>query len=228
MNKLSILLIGALIGCSDPVNKALSEFKKSDISKELNECGGLSAKYSYNITNFHKLNLVEEPDSPSKDEPVLVVEITKEIVKNKPIHLNYIIRFNNQSYIFEKYSYYFPKKNDLIWNKNGLANYNYKYQDFCNNKIPGDKVTNQIDSAVRNNIDLTTYIARIVTLFLGENIENIISYLNADGWQKKDEYRNHPILGDNLPHAIFSNNSANWKIIVIYSNDGNILAINVE
>jgi hypothetical protein len=140
MIKTLILFIGAFIlltGCTDPVNKTISEFKKNELSKTLNECGGLNAKYNYKLMSYGKLNLVVENKQPDKDEIVLVVEMVKEVVKDKPIQINNIYQYNKETFVFKKYSYFLDEKNEKHWAKDELSKYTYK--DFCADELPRRK-----------------------------------------------------------------------------------------
>jgi hypothetical protein len=44
-----IILSFFIASCSDPVNQAISEFKKSNLAKSLFNCGGVTAKYEYKV-----------------------------------------------------------------------------------------------------------------------------------------------------------------------------------
>jgi hypothetical protein len=148
-----------LSGCGDPVNKTISEFKKNNLSKVLNDCGGLNGKFTYKVVKFNQLKLVDDIDSPLNDELVLVVEIVKELIKDKPIQINNIYRFNDQTFVFKKKSFYFDQKNDRFWKKDELKD--YSFNDFCNDKIPQIKISSQ---PVSNEIKMELLISKFAAI----------------------------------------------------------------
>jgi hypothetical protein len=134
MKYLIIALFLMLSGCGDPVNKAISEFKKTPLSKELNACGGLNGKFAYKVVKFNQLKVVDDINNPLNDEPVLVVEIVKELVKGKPVQINNIYRFNDQTLIFKKKSFYIAEQNLKYWKDEDFESYSYEM--FCKDEPP--------------------------------------------------------------------------------------------
>ena len=163
-----------LFGCSDPVNKAISEFKKSELSKTLNECGGLNATYNYKVINYGKLKLEKTTGQPSEDESVLVVEMTKELVKDKPIQIHHIFRYNKETFIFKKSSYFLDEKNEKFWTKDELKE--YSSDDFCKDKIPQLKVSSPpVSNYLNMTILFNKYVNIAATGIDKEEFKNIIN-----------------------------------------------------
>jgi hypothetical protein len=174
MKNILFLLILLLFGCSDPVNKAISEFKKSELSKTLNECGGLNATYTYKVINYGKLKLEKTTGQPPEDESVLVVEMIKELVKGKPVQIHHIFRYNKETFIFKKYSIFWDEKNEKFWTKDELKE--YSSDDFCKDKIPQVKVSSP---PVANSINMEILYDKYVNIATSgidkEEFKNIIN-----------------------------------------------------
>jgi hypothetical protein len=125
-----------LTGCTDPVNKTISEFKKTELAKRIYECGGLSANYEYNIKKYRQLQLVRNEKSPSDDESILVVKIIKSINGND-LTINKMYQFNDQSHIFKSANYFINRQENSKWSDSELLD--YSYDDFCKDISPSQK-----------------------------------------------------------------------------------------
>lgn len=128
-------MLALLFGCSDPVNKAISEFKKTDLSKQLYDCGGVSAKYEYNIKKYRQLQIAQGEDKISDNEDILVVKILKNF-NEKDLTISRIYQFNPQSFVFKKKGYFIDEAENRKWEKIELSN--FTYEKFCKDIGPSE------------------------------------------------------------------------------------------
>ena len=207
MKNIIFLLIFLLFGCTDPVNKAISEFKKSELSKTLNECGGLNATYTYKVINYGKLKLEKTTGQPSEDESVLVVEMTKELVKDKPIQIHHIFRYNKETFIFKKYNYFLDEKNEKFWTKDELKE--YSSDDFCKDKIPQVKFSPTVNYYLNMKILFDKYVGIAAT---GINKEEFKSLVDND--------KNLYLAKDVNVFAVYCLKNSNVGFVVRYFVEG--------
>jgi len=158
-----IILSFFIASCSDPVNQAISEFKKSNLAKSLFNCGGVTAKYEYKVIRSAETN--KETLAIDSKAPSLVVSVTKELNKGKPITLEVYYKFNPQTFIFQQDGYFKVTK-DLPET--------YKYENFCADENP-ISIKEEVKDDFRIGGVWDSYKEKITNGITIKEFENIVS-----------------------------------------------------
>ena len=152
MKKLLYFFINTLflVGCSDPVNETIKNFKNSNNHAVLDvlNCGGLSGTLDFSIkkTN-HNYN---EASKTYESTPTLEIILKKPDFKE--VYVKYYFSFNNQTKIFQFLDV------ELIGNPKS-SEYDYEY--FCSGKPFKSK---SIPESNNNHIDMQLLYSKYVAI----------------------------------------------------------------
>ena len=188
-----------IIGCSDPLNKTITEFKKTNYAKTEFECAGIKGQIQYKTAKHNQFGFKDS----LREEIVLLVSITKDMVADRNLTVTQVYQVNQDTFLFKPYKYSIGD-NEISrrlglplskpnWSDEELNGYLKK--DFCNDKTPTGKPTIRLS-------DIMDKFGQVIKEFLdkpdGISIETLSLFIDKISDNEVYEDNSSSLIGEKL------------------------------